>query len=759
MTYHIHIKGIVQGVGFRPFVYKLAIEKGLKGNVNNTTDGVHINIEGNINVAKEFLKDIVENAPPLAVITDTAIYKTKDLKFDDFKIVHSEGNTKPDLLLTPDFAICDDCRKELHDKGNRRYHYPFITCTNCGPRYSIITALPYDRPYTTMKDYIMCDKCDREYHNPLDRRYYSQTNSCAKCGIKMELHYEKDITTSPEKIIGQVVELWGKGKIVAIKGIGGFLLTCDANDKNAIDTLRERKHRPDKPFALMYPDMDMIKRDVSVSSVEEAQLKSTVAPVVLLQLKPEAEKNLYLKGIAAELDRIGIMTPYTPLYDLLLSQYRKPIIATSGNISNSTIIYTNDKALEELKEIADAILLNDRDIVIPQDDGVVKFTSKYKQKIIIRRSRGTAPSYINKSLKIPDGNILAMGAGLKSTFCLNAGQYFYISQYLGDTTTGYDAQRNYLNILHHFFNLFDFSPSSIYIDKHPDYYSSRLGIRLAKQYGIPFHRIQHHKAHFLAVMAENGLLNNNNKVLGVIWDGTGYGDDGNIWGGEFFIYNKEKIKRHAHLDYYDFILGDKMVMEPRISALALNKNSDNIVNFLKDKFSLTEWNVYSKILKQKSNLKTSSIGRLFDAAASVIAGIDKQTYEGHAAMILESMASEFLKNHSASLQDSYITDNTTGAISGNIFEGIVNDIKRGNPASKTAYRFHITLIHYILKIADDTGIKHIAFSGGVFQNSVLVDLLQEFLGEKYKLYFHKQLSPNDECISLGQMAAAIYNVK
>ena len=347
-----------------------------------------------------------------------------------------------------------------------------------------------------------------------------------------------------------------------------------------------------------------------------------------------------------------------------------------------------------------------------------------------------------------------MGAGLKSSFCLNTGQYLYVSQYLGDTTTGYEAQENYKTTLKHFFDIFSFLPSAIYIDKHPDYYSSRLGMQLADKYNIKYHKVQHHKAHFLAVLAENNLLESDMDILGVIFDGTGYGDDGNIWGGEFFIYSKGEINRFAHLDYFDFILADKMVTEPRISALAIGKNIKSVKDFLRNKFTSTEWEIYTKLLKGQSYLKTSSIGRLFDAAASLILGIDKQSYEGQAAMQLESLASDYLNNNTVSLHDSYIGNGIVKDIPFILLEAILKDLNSKMGKEKIAYKFHLSLCRYIINIAEKSKMKALAFSGGVFQNSVLVDMLYHFMGDKYQLYFHKQLSPNDECVSLGQMVSA-----
>ena len=750
MTFHIHIKGIVQGVGFRPFVYKLAIKCGLKGNVNNTTDGVHINVSCNREKANGFLNKIIENAPALSVITGYSIDEIDHVEYDDFQIIHSENDKEPNLLLTPDFALCEECREELHDPQNRRYHYPFITCTNCGPRYSIITGLPYDRPLTTMQKYKMCKDCDEEYHNPLDRRYYSQTNSCEKCGVELTI-YENGKYLQAKDYIEYVVNAWKQGKIVAIKGIGGFLLTCDASNKKVIKLLRTRKYRPSKPFALMYPDIQTIENDCIFSEQEESELKSVESPIVLLKLKNKINSGLDLQGVTNGLDRIGVMLPYAPLYDLLLTEFAKPVVATSGNISNSTIIYSNEKAINELSNIADVILLNDRDVVIPQDDSVVKYSEKYGQKIIIRRSRGMAPSYIKRELELPETTIVCMGASLKSAFAILNKKNIYISQYLGDTGT-YDSQVNYTKTLDHFFNILDLKPDKIIVDKHPDYFSSVYGMEMAEKFNIPVRKIQHHKAHFAAVIGENSLFDE--KILGVVFDGTGYGDDGNIWGGEFFVYEKGKIERYAHLDYFDFILADKMVKEPRISALAISKGITVNNDCIKAKFTEVEWGIYTKILNRGYKLKSSSIGRLFDAVSSLVLDIDKQTYEGEAAMKLEVFASNYFKNNKADINDSYIDYSQTDNIIESILKGIINDLDNSVDKNHIAAKFHISLIKYIKNIANMIGIEKLAFSGGVFQNGVLIDLIYEFLKGEYELYFHKDLSPNDECIPFGQLVAS-----
>lgn len=758
MTYHIHIKGIVQGVGFRPFVYKLAIKQKLKGNVNNTSDGVHINLNGDKSLVEKFITDIVKYAPDLAIITDYSFEETRDIDFLDFQIIHSESNVEPNLLLTPDFALCDDCRQELKNPKDKRFNYPFITCTNCGPRYSIITGLPYDREPTTMASFKMCNNCRNEYDDPLDRRYYSQTNSCDECGIKISI-YENGKYISTKNEIDFIVKEWESGKIIGIKGIGGYLLTCDATNSNTIKKLRKRKYRPSKPFALMYPDLKTVKEDAEVSKFELKELSSVSSPIVLLKLKPKVQSSIDVELIANGLDRIGVMMPYAPIFELLLYKFKKPIIATSGNISNSTIIYENEKAIEELTEIADIIISNNRDIVIPQDDSVVKFTDIFNEKIIIRRSRGLAPSYINNQIKSSSESILATGAMLKSAFTLLNKNNIYISQFLGNTDS-FDAQLNYKKTLNHFFDLLNPKLNLIYVDKHPAYFSSNFGNELAKNYKIKVQTVQHHKAHFTAILGENNLLDTKEKILGVIFDGTGYGDDGNIWGGEFFTYQNKTIERFHHVDYFDFILGDKMVLEPRISALVISKNLASAKPILKNKFTNIEWKVYSKIIEDQPKLKSSSIGRLFDAASSFILDIDKQTYEGEAAMKMESVANEYIKLKSIQIADSYINDeNNYNNFPHLLLEYLIDDINNGGSKSFIAAKFHISIVHYIRIISNMSGARNIAFSGGVFQNGIIVDLINKFMKNDFNLFFHKQLSPNDECISFGQLLYGINKIK
>lgn len=749
-TWHIHIEGQVQGVGFRPFVFAVAQKMGLKGWVNNTVDGVHIVFNAEKNVALEFTNKIAATAPSLSKITAIRRFKIQQKTFDDFQIIHSESDGEAKLLLTPDFALCEDCRKELHQTKDRRYRYSFITCTNCGPRYSIVHQLPYDRINTTMDAFQMCPVCLKEYNTPSDRRYYSQTNSCSDCGIELTLYDAKQVVVSSdsEKIIEQIIHYWEAGKIVAIKGIGGYLLTCDAENSNAVLALRKRKFRPSKPFAVMYPNSTALNC-FAVNKEAIQELNNHVSPILLLE--QNGLTNL-VEEIAPGLKLFGVMLPYTPLYELLLRAFGKPIVATSGNISNSPIIYSDEKALAELPKIADYILVNNRKIVVPQDDSVIKYSSFKNHRIILRRSRGLAPTYINANLKLPALSIVAMGAMLKSTFSLLHRGNTYTSQYLGDLEH-FDTQQNFQHTVQHFLNLFHVQPEVILIDKHPEYPSSQFGEQLAHTWGSPVIPIQHHIAHFGAVLGEHNLIESETPVLGVIWDGTGLGEDGQIWGGEFFKYEKHEFQRCHHFDYFDFILGDKMPREPRISALSACWYIKGAEEHLKHKFSATEWPIYSTIMKKRSRLQTSSVGRIFDAVASLLGIMDKQTYEGEAAMRLEALATSYFKQHGLDFSSSYfpVDAHFQQIPTKSLMAGIIRDLNAEKATDFIAAKFHYSLVRLIVIIANKMNIQSIAFSGGVFQNSLLVDLILHHLKNNFELYFHKELSPNDENVSFGQL--------
>lgn len=755
-TYHIHIAGLVQGVGFRPYVYRMAQQHGLNGEVYNSIDGVHIIFNATEAEGKAFYHAVISESPAASCITSSTFREVAGCTFHEFGIIESISKGEYNVLLTPDFSMCNECRNELNNEVdiNRRKGYPFITCINCGPRYSIIHRLPYDRENTSMESFTMCPSCKQEYNEPTDRRYYSQTNSCADCGISLVMNSNEEKLQEKDYagIIQNAVQLLEQGKIIAVKGIGGYLLICDAANRESIRRLRNYKQRPSKPFALMYPDVEMLRSDVLLSAVEEEILRDPSAPVLILQLKENASSNICLSEIAPGLNQVGVMLPYVPVYELLLSAYNKPVIATSANISSSPIVYEDEETVEELSKMSDFIISNNRKIVVPQDDSVIKFSSFDSQKIVMRRSRGLAPTYINPDLILPFENILATGALLKSTFTLTHQQNIYISQYLGDLDN-YDVQKNYQYCVNHFYRLLDTKPQIILTDKHPDYFSTSFGLDLSKEINVPIKQYQHHEAHFAAVLGDNNLLNNNEPVLGIIWDGAGIGNDGQSWGGEFFIYKDYEFERCNHFGYFDYLLGDKMAREPRISALAATAGLKDTEALLKKKFSETEWFNYQKLLQKKGNLKTSSVGRLFDAVASLLNLSDISSYEGEAAMYLENLALNYFRRNGLNMNETYFNDeNIKQEISPRIMLAeLIADITKGKDKEFIAAKFHYSLASLVKKMSVKLNIKNIALSGGVFQNALLVDLIKKQMTADQSLFLHWQLSPNDECISFGQL--------
>lgn len=740
---HLHIQGQVQGVGFRPFVYRLALEMGLKGWVNNGVDGVHIEVCGAFDTVQHFAQRIVTEAPTLARITAVHQQVLLFQTFPDFKIIASESLNTPQLLLTPDFGLCADCKRELHQVSNFRYQYPFITCTNCGPRYSIITGLPYDRPLTTMRDFKMCPTCQAEYHDPLNRRYYAQTNSCPACGIQMQYVEGKNGKSENNEVALQAaIVALNAGKIVAVKGIGGFLLLADATNASTINLLRQRKQRPSKPFALLYPDLECLASDVIVSAQTGAALQSSVAPIVLLPLQTQPKSGVQLSSVAPGLRRLGVMLPYAPLLELISTALGRPLVATSGNLSHTPIAYTNEQALERLSDIADGLLLHNREIVVPQDDSVLAFSPRQQQKMVIRRSRGLAPTLLLSHFQ-PQNGLLAMGALLKSTFAFTHQNNLYLSQYLGDLED-FDTQQNYQLTLQHLLKTLQVEPTCILVDLHPAYASSQLGREMAVERGLPVVPIQHHLAHFGAVLAEHDLLEQAEPVLGVIWDGVGLGEDGQIWGGEFFVYLQKQFQRKSHFQYFPYFMGDKMAREPRLAAFAI-LGPDPV---LEPKFSAAEWANYQVLWQKKHVVKTSSMGRIFDAVAALLGIMDVQTYEGEAALRLEELGWTYWQGDNPT-PDSYIFD--TQPSPQYLLLQIKADLVAGLPINLIAFKFHVSLIELIKTMAKAEQVQGIAFSGGVWQNSLLVDLaLSQLSG--FQLYFHQEVSPNDEGIALGQVA-------
>ncbi|MGV3530351.1 MAG: carbamoyltransferase HypF [Flavisolibacter sp.] len=746
-TYHIHIKGLVQGVGFRPHVYRLARQMKVTGWVNNTTNGVHIMATADEELLEKFYRDVVDHPPPNARIKEHHAELVSPQEFLEFHIQTSENSRTPDLWVTPDFGLCERCRNDLFDEKNRRYRYPFTTCTDCGPRYSIIEALPYDREQTTMAPYEQCWKCREEYHDPANRRYFSQTNSCEDCGIPMKLISSSGelISEDYEEIFDKTRVLFSEGKLVAVKGVGGYLLMCDATNEVVITALRNRKHRPSKPFALLYPDLETVNADVVLTQKESEALQFVAAPIVLCRLKEKPASGIRTDMVAPGLSRVGIMLPYSPLLAMLAADFGKPMAATSGNVSGSPILFGDEEALHGLLPIADYILSYEREIVVPQDDSVIQFSKSEQRQIILRRSRGLAPNYFPAKFS-SEIAALAMGAELKSSFALLENDQCYISQYLGDAES-FEAQNSYRKTLQHLIGILKFEPDLVLVDPHPGYQVSLMGRSIAQKQQLPVYEVQHHKAHFAAVLAENDLIESHEPVLGMVWDGTGYGEDGNIWGGEFFMYEEGEMNRVAHLDYFPVIAGDKMAREPRLSALSLLHGAGQ-ESLLREKFTEAEWSFYQSSLAQDHVVETSSMGRFLDGVASLLDICDRASYEGEAAMLLEAAAADVdTKNvipYGFEITNSIVHWQP-------VIVALLNDIANGLDKRLLAYKIHLSLARLIADVAAHFDVKKIAFSGGVFQNALLNDLVSDVL-EETECFFHQLLSPNDECIGFGQLA-------
>ena len=753
-NYHLHIQGQVQGVGFRPFVFQLAQEHRLKGWVWNGPDGVHIEVRCSAGELNPFCSQLRERAPRLARITGVYIREVAHREYDSFEIVHSSSDTPPNLLISPDFALCPECRQEMAATGNRRFGYPFITCTSCGPRYSIMASLPYDRERTAMASFTPCTACAEEYADPLDRRYYSQTNSCETCGVRLSWFNPEGggYAWGAETVLQKAADALAQGSIVAVKGVGGFLLVADATQAKTLQKLRERKRRPSKPFALLYPDLSRLQADVEISVQAREALLSSISPIVLVPLKEAPGSPLALEYIAPGLDHLGVMLPYAPLLQALASAYPNPLVATSGNISHDPIVFEEETARTDLMKVADFVLSHNRPILTPQDDSVLRFSPLSGQPVWLRRSRGLAPTLLLEAARQWSAPVLAMGADLKSAFALLSSGNTYVSQYLGDLDS-WDTQRHFNHTLNHLLGLCRATPEAVLADLHPGYFSHTLGRELSDNWQVPFHQFQHHSAHFGAILAEHGLFERTEPVLGVVLDGTGWGADGQVWGGEFFRYSNRSIARVGHFSYFPHLAGDKMSREPRLCALSLTVGHDPAEAALAPLFSQVEWGLYQQLAAQPDGLKTSSAGRLFDGMAALCGLAVRNTFEGEAAMQLEQAALSYFQSHEWQLPRPYpvCIDGTQVALAP-LIEAVLYDVREGVATTQIAAAFHVWVVDVIAEMAFQSGTETLAFSGGVFQNVVLVELLIQRMSGKYTLHFHKALSPNDENISLGQMA-------
>ena len=750
----IDIHGAVQGVGFRPFIHRLAASYQLSGWIRNNAQGVHIEAEGHLSQLQAFLCAIQGEAPPQARIFSLKHIYLDPAHYEGFKILDSVSHGPSTAWILPDIATCPDCLRDVFDAQNRRYRYPFTNCTNCGPRFSIIESIPYDRPNTSMKSFTMCPECLTEYENPEDRRFHAQPNACPECGPHLRLcdGAGREIASFDEAII-RTVQAVRDGQIVAVKGLGGFHLIVDAANDGAVGELRKRKRREQKPFALMFPDIDSIQKYCRVSDLERRWLMAPEAPILLLDKNEDHNSGISF-DVAPGNPCLGVLLPYTPLHHILLNDLKRPVVATSGNLSEDPICINDQEALDRLKSIADVFLLHNRPIVRPVDDSVGRLMAD--REMILRRARGYAPLPIPLRNNIPP--VLAVGGHLKNTVTLAKGKQAVVSQHIGDLESE-PARRHFRNIRSDLKQLFNIEPEKILHDKHPDYTSTRE----AQDSGLKTAAVQHHLAHILACMLDNKA---HPPVLGVAWDGTGYGVDASIWGGEFFLVEEKKWRRFATFRPFPLPGGDMAVREPRRSALGLLHEKTNgrfdrdLCPAVWDAFRESERSVLMRLLSNTNMaILTSSMGRLFDAVASILGVQHINHYEGQAAMQLEYLAGRNTEN-TGSYPFKILEKNGTLIIDWEpMIRQILARVNEGIPVEIIACHFHQTLAEMILQIARRADQREIVLSGGCFQNRLLSEITIHRLEETgFNVIRHQQIPPNDGCISLGQVGAVVYGL-
>lgn len=744
---------MVQGVGFRPFVYQLAARHSLTGWVCNTSGDVRIEVEGDEESLNKFLVDLEREAPPLAHIEGIAADFYPAQGYSCFEIRHSIVEEAEYQLISPDIATCNACLSELFSRTDRRYHYPFTNCTNCGPRFTIIEDIPYDRPKTTMNPFKMCPQCQREYDDPLDRRFHAQPNACPQCGPHLELVTAKGRVIPSSDVIASASELLTSGQILAIKGLGGFHLACDATSERAVLTLRERKRRPDKPMAVMLSTLDEIKKHCQVSTEEERLLTSPHCPIVLLRRKAESS---VATAVAPGLKYLGVMLAYTPLHHLLLRETGLPLVMTSGNLSEEPIAKDNDEAMRRLQDIADYFLLHNRGIYARYDDSV-SMVERAPQ--LIRRARGYAPFPIHLPFK--SKQVLGCGAELKNTFCLTKDEYAFLGQHIGDMEN-LETLEHYQATVELYKKLFRLQPEIVACDMHPDYLATKYAQQIAESSDITLVPVQHHHAHIVSCLAENQVQE---PAIGVAFDGTGYGSDGAIWGGEFLIADFKGFERMGHLEYVPMPGGDAAVERPYRMAISylytlLGEGIlDRNLPFL-SKVDKIEIEVIKKQIQRGINSPlTSSCGRLFDAVSALIGLRARVNYEAQAAIELEMAAPDEIDSIE-SYPFSIVEEGGARVVRlGELFSGIILDVERQLPVAKISVKFHNTLARMATQMCEllvrETGITKVALSGGVFQNRLLLRMTTALLAKAgFTVLTHSEVPCNDGGISLGQAVIA-----
>jgi hydrogenase maturation protein HypF len=793
----VHITGIVQGVGFRPFVYNLATRLQLTGWVRNTSAGVDIEVDGTPSALDHFTHSLESEAPPLARIDSLSVEPRPANGFASFEILKSEATPESFQPISPDVSICPDCLRELFDPLNRRFQYPFTNCTNCGPRFTIIKDIPYDRPKTTMAGFDMCPDCEAEYRNPLDRRFHAQPVACSTCGPHVWLESLDGERISSDQddgpIIQEAANYLAAGQVVAVKGLGGYHLACDATNLKAVLKLRERKLRVDKPFAVMMPDLETVETHCFLGAVERQLLESRERPIVILKRRSE---STVVAEVSPGQETLGVMLPYTPLHYLLFSGERqgscnnpdlrlpRVLVMTSGNLSEEPIAIENEEARQRLGSLADVFLMHDRPIHIRCDDSVVRTFTLDKEPphlVPLRRSRGYAPFPVRLPKDLPP--IFASGAELKNTFCLTQARYAFLSHHIGDLEN-YETLRSFEEGVVHFERLFRVNPEAIAYDLHPDYLATRYALARAQKESLPAFGVQHHHAHICACMAEHGL-SGDHPVIGVSFDGTGYGEDGAIWGGEFLLANYAGYQRLAHLKYVPLPGGDKAIREPWRQALAwLAASGQEWEEDLPPVSEALHGNVSRgqsrpsgaevlRVLEHQLQTGinaplTSSMGRLFDAAAALAGVRQVVNYEAQAAIEFESLADQdeggvysfevLSPGAGVSTSESWVISPAP------VFQGIVEDLRRNVPVGRISARFHNGIAQMVLDVLvamrNSLGVSTIALSGGVWQNLLLLQKTLTLLSQNnFHVLIHNLVPTNDAGISLGQAISTAYRLE
>jgi hydrogenase maturation protein HypF len=773
----ISVRGIVQGVGFRPFVYGLAVKHNLKGWVYNTSEDVKIEVEGAAEALEQFERELETKAPPLAHIENVTIEHHPPIGYKNFEIRHSQAQQGKYQLISPDVATCQACLGELLNPEDRRYRYPFTNCTNCGPRFTIIEDMPYDRPKTTMRYFQMCSQCQAEYDNPLDRRFHAQPNACPKCGPQVKLVDNQGNLVTASDPIAAASQLLKEAKIVAIKGLGGFLLACDATNDTVVKMLRQRKKRSSKPFAIMVTDIDEANKHCYVSPEEENLLTSPQSPIVLMKWREDSSVS---REVAPSLRFLGIMLPYTPLHHILLRDTGLPLVMTSGNLSEEPIARDNDEALRRLSGIADYFMIHNRDIYSRYDDSVAIVERGTSQ--LIRRARSYAPYPIR--LPFTTRQVLGCGAEEKNTFCLTKDNYAFISQHIGDMEN-METLEHFDSTISLYKRLFHIEPEIIAHDLHPDYLATKYARELG-EFGIKLIPVQHHHAHIASCMADNGQ---ESPVIGVALDGTGMGADGNIWGGEFLVADYRSFRRAGHLEYLPLPGGAAAIKRPRRTATGyiltlLGENALNAVIASEAKQSQlasigrvteVEVEVIKRQIERRINSPlSSSMGRLFDAISALLGIRGEIDYEGQAAVELEMAAYSSVIARRVSdeaiydAQESYpyhiVEDEGIRIVRlKDLLLAVIEDLHQGIPKGRISVKFHNTIAHMINEmchlIADETGLRQVALSGGVFQNRLLLRKAVSLLESSgFQVFTHRQVPCNDGGISLGQAVIANFAI-